>query len=78
VFEDQEGTNQGGYVENKATGVKIPITKEGSHGTYEVNVWTKRLKEEPGGPLENIEDEEELPEGTGSRSSTDTTFRRPA
>jgi hypothetical protein len=39
VFEDISET-QGGYVENRTTGDRIPINKEG--GTYGVTIW--RLK----------------------------------
>ena len=75
VFEDTEDDLQGGYVQNKTTGVKIPITKEGAHGTYEVNLWTKTLKKEDSGGLDDLDEDEEQEE-EGKNSSSSTSFRR--
>ena len=89
VFEDLSET-QGGYVENKTTGDRIPIDKEG--GTYGVTIW--RLREVGSGngsvlnrnrsvlnnvfaPIGEDDEEEDVPEAQfGANSSSSTTFRR--
>ena len=84
VFEDISDT-QGGYVENKKTGARIPINKEG--GTYGVSIW--RLRKVEGecatkgyngkffAALSEDEDDEDVPEAEyGANSSS--SFHRPA
>jgi len=80
VFEDISEV-EGGYVENKATGARIPIKKEG--GTYGVSIW--RLKSTKGFVgLNNMfaalseDEEEEVPEHEYGANSSSSTFPRPA
>ena len=41
VFEnDEQDDNFGGYVQNRVTGSRIPIIKQG--GTYKVSLWTEQ------------------------------------
>jgi len=82
VFEDISET-QGGYVENKATGTRIPINKEG--GTYGVPIWRLRKAGVKGvgqesyfAALSDGEDDEDVPEAMFGANSSSSTFRRPA
>ena len=83
VFEENGDNDKcGGYVENIATGRRIPIAKNG--GTYSVSLGRDTAKVNGQlcsvGALAAMGDEGEGPrEGEGtSRSSTATTFRGPA
>ena len=84
VFEDISETH-GGYVENRTTGARIPINKEG--GTYGVAIWRLRKtdgatsngvgKESYFAALSEDEEDEDVPEAEyGANSSS--SFRRPA
>ena len=86
VFEDISEV-VGGYVENKTTGARIPINKEGS--TYGVTIW--RLMKSAKSALASVnpfealsedeedhEAEEEVAGATGAASSSSTGFPRHA
>ena len=86
VFEDISEA-VGGYVENKSTGARIPINKEGS--TYGVTVWRLMKSGKPafssGNHFEALSEDEEEDEAekevagaTGAASSSSTGFRRHA
>ena len=75
VFEDLSET-QGGYVENKSTGSRIPINKEG--GTYGLTIWRLRNKEtSSNNPFYALSDDEEEEEPNNAPGES-STFRRPA
>ena len=83
LFCEDMSETQGGYVENKVTGDRIPINKEG--GTYGVTIW--RLREAGSGngsnngfaALSEDDGEDDVPETQfGANSSSSTTFRRHA
>ena len=71
VFEELS-ESQGGYVENKQSGARIPIVKQ--DGTYRVSVWRLRKRDSGNmfsaleGDLDDLSDEEV--EGANSSSST--------
>jgi len=72
VFEDISET-QGGYVENRTTGDRIPINKEG--GTYGVTIWRMKktqpeVNKNTFEALSENEDEDEDHFGANSASST--------
>ena len=75
VFEDQGDTTVGGYVQNIASGTRVPITKEG--GTYQVSLWTQSAKQ-AGNPsyFAALSEEDSEPADSGTASSS--TFPRPA
>jgi len=81
VFEDISEA-EGGYVENKATGARIPIKKEG--GTYGVSIWRLQSTKSVVGDnnmfaaLSEDEEEEEVPEHEYGANSSPSTFPRPA
>jgi len=84
VFEDISET-EGGYVENKISGARIPIKKEG--GTYGVSIWRLRSTEGAVGTNnmfaalsedEQDEEEEEVPEHEYGANSSSSTFPRHA
>jgi hypothetical protein len=85
VFEDLSEI-EGGYVENKSTGARIPIRKE-EGGTYGVSIW--RLKSTKSVVGENNmfaalsedeeeEQEEDVPEHEFGANSSSSTFHRRA
>jgi hypothetical protein len=72
VLEDISET-QGGYVENRTTGDRIPINKEG--GTYGVTIWRMKktqleVNKNTFEALSENEDEDEDHFGANSASST--------
>ena len=79
VFEDNGDTSIGGYVQNVASGEKVPISKEG--GTYQVSLWTREpptcANNRYFAPLAGVEedDEEAVHSATAASSSS---FQRPA
>jgi len=81
VFEDISAV-EGGYVENKNTGARIPIRKEG--GTYGVSIWRLKSTKSVVGDnnmfaaLSEDEEEEEVPEHEYGANSSSSTFPRPA
>jgi len=82
VFEDISEL-QGGYVENKLSGTRIPILKEG--GTYGVSVWRLRkddvssvLQNNMFAALSDDEEENDVPAEQQGASSSSSGFHRPA
>jgi hypothetical protein len=75
VFEEISDTC-GGYVENKESGVKVPISKEGPNGTYKVSLWRPRKVRAKSGrfaaldeDIDGLSEDEHVVEGANSSSS---------
>jgi hypothetical protein len=79
VFEDGDDDSYGGYVENKASGRRVPITK--LDGTYQVHMWTRVAAnngESTGEDVAAFEGDEEEPVIEGANSAPSSGFTRHA